>query len=435
MHKITIAIVGHKNAGKSTLLNRMAGKRISIVEDLPGTTRDRITADVSWQNKEFRVIDTGGLEFEPGTKIAEGINKQINLAIEEADIVIFLVDTSEGPHPDDYDMANRLRRLDKPVLLVVNKADNERKEFGAVEFFHLGLGEPIPISAYHGRGVADLMDKIVSFIPEPEPVTSIPGSIKVAIVGKPNVGKSTLLNVLVGEERSIVDATPGTTRDAIDTNVDFQGKSVILIDTAGIKRSGRIQPGIEQYSAVRAREAIERADIALMIFDASEAISAQDTHIAGYIQKAAKGIILVANKWDLNKSIKDVEYSKYVRQNFKFVPYASLLHISAKTGQGVEAILPGVLEVYQERMKRLPTNKVNNVIQQAAASHNLPQKSGRSLKIKYATQADVNPPTFIFSVNDPALVHFSFQRYLENKIRQAFGFKGTPIRLVFKPRS
>jgi GTP-binding protein len=435
MHKTTVAIVGRKNVGKSTLLNRMAGKRISIVEDLPGTTRDRIMADVTWQNKEFALIDTGGVEFEPINGIAEGINKQIDIAIGEADIIIFLVDALVGLHPDDYELANRLRRTKKPVLLVVNKADNERSEFGTTEFFKLSLGEPVPISSYHGRGVADLMDKIVSFIPEPEPGTSTAGAIKVAIVGKPNVGKSTLLNALLGEERSIVDSTPGTTRDAIDTAIDFQGQSVILIDTAGIKRAGKIESGVEQYSVIRSREAIERADIALLVFDASQAVSVQDTHIAGYIQEAAKGIILVANKWDLNKDVKDIEYDKYVKGQFKFIPYASLKLISAKTGQGLGNILPGVLEVYQERMKRLPTNKVNSVIQQAVAGHNLPQKSGRQLKIKYSTQADVNPPTFVFSVNDPALVHFSYRRYLENKIRQAFGFPGTPIRLVFKPRS
>ena len=435
MHKTTVAIVGRKNVGKSTLLNRMAGKRISIVEDLPGTTRDRIMADVKWQNKEFALIDTGGVEFEPVNSIADGINKQIDIAIKEADIIIFMVDAQAGLHPDDYELANRLRRTKKQLILVVNKADNERTEFGTSEFFKLGLGEPVPISAYHGRSVADLMDRIVSFIPEQEPEITIEGAIKVAIVGKPNVGKSTLLNTLIGEERSIVDSTPGTTRDAVDTSIDFQGQSVILIDTAGIKRAGKIEPGVEQYSVIRSREAIERADIALLVFDASEPVSAQDTHVAGFIQEAAKGIILVANKWDLNKDVKDVEYSKYIKDQFKFMPYASLILISAKTGQGVDGILPGVLEVYQERMKRLPTNKVNSVVQQAVAGHNLPQKSGRQLRIKYSTQADVNPPTFVFSVNDPALVHFSYRRYLENKLRQAFGFSGTPIRLVFKPRS
>jgi len=436
MNKQLVAIVGRKNTGKSTLLNRMAGKRISIVQDLPGTTRDRITADVSWAGREFTVIDTGGIEFEPTDGVAAGINKQIGIAIEEADIIIFLVDARDGLLPDDTEIANRLRRIKKPVLLAVNKADDTRSEAATPEFFRLGLGDPYPISAYHGRGVADLLDKIVSLMPTPEAETpAAADSIKVAIVGKPNVGKSTLLNSLIGQERAIVDSTPGTTRDATDTTIDFQGQSVILIDTAGIKRRGRVEPGVEQYSVIRSREAIERADIALLVFDGSQPVTAQDTHIGGYIQETYKGIILVANKWDLNKSVEDVQYSKYVKEQFRFASYAPLLLISAKSGQGVDRILPGVIEVYEERMKRIPTNMVNNVVQQAVASHVMPQKSGKHLKVLYATQADVNPPTFVFSVNDSSLVHFSYRRFLENRLRQSFGFSGTPLKLVFKPRS
>jgi GTPase len=432
MKKYVVAIVGRKNVGKSTLLNRIAGRRVSIVEDLPGTTRDRITADGEWQGKKFRVMDTGGLETDAATSIARGINKQIETAIDEADIILFLTDVRDGLNPDDIEFADRLRRVKKPVLLVVNKADEERREQAASEFFRLGLGEPFPISAYHGRGVGDLLDKVVTFIPEANPLDAGEGSIKVAIVGKPNVGKSTLLNTLAGEDRSIVDSTPGTTRDAVDTTIDFNGQSVILIDTAGIKRAGRVESGIEQYSVIRSREAIDRADIVLLVIDASEAVTAQDTHIGGYIQEAAKGIIIVANKWDINRSAKDTEYKQYVLEQFRFVDYASVILISAKTRFGTENILPGVLEVFQERMKRLPTSKVNDVVIKAVAAHSMPSKAGRQLKIKYSTQAAVNPPTFVFSVNEPALVHFSYKRYLENKLREEFGFNGTPIKLVFK---
>jgi GTPase len=435
MNKTVVAIVGRKNVGKSTLLNRMTGKRISIVEDLPGTTRDRIISDISWQGKIFTLIDTGGFEFETTTKIAGEINKQIFLAIGEAEIIIFLVDARDGILPDDLEIANQLRRMNKTVLLAVNKADNTSQESFIADFYQLGLGEPIPVSAYHGRGVAELMDKIVELIPEPNPDTHIPnGIIKVAIVGKPNVGKSTLLNALIKEERAIVDSTPGTTRDAIDTPIDFQGQNMLLIDTAGIKRQGKIEPGVERYSVIRSMEAIERSDVVLLVFDASELISAQDTHIAGYVREAAKGIILVGNKCDLKNSAKGVEYN-YVKQQFNFIPYAPLLYISAKTQQGVDQLMPCVIDVYRERIKRLPTNTVNDIIRKAVAAHTLPQKSGRHLNVLYATQAGINPPTFVFSVNDPKLVHFSYKRYLENKLRDSFAFTGNPIRLLFKPRS
>jgi len=435
MNKPVVAIIGRKNVGKSTLLNRIAGRRISIVEDIPGTTRDRITTEVTWQGREFTLIDTGGVEFDAVTTLSEGINKQIDIAMQEADVIIFMVNARDGLLPDDSELADRLRRTKKHVLLVANKAEDTRQEAAAAEFYQLGLGEPLTISAYHGRGVADLMDKIVSLFPAPEPAGSIPaGAIKVAIVGKPNVGKSTLLNVLVGEERTIVDNVPGTTRDAIDISLEFEGQNVVLIDTAGIRRQGKVEVGIERYSVIRSREAIERADITLLVIDASQNISDQDTHIAGYVQQAATGIIIIANKWDLTKSINKVEYNKYVQEQFRFVSYAPIIYISAKTGQEVDRILPAVLEVYQERVKRIPTNMVNNMVKQAIASHPPPQKAGKRLKILYATQAEINPPTFVFSVNDATMVHFSYQRYLENQLRQAFGFAGTPVRMVFKSR-
>lgn len=367
--------------------------------------------------------------------MAREVNEQITAAVAEADILIFLVDARAGLLPDDIEIGNRLRQANKPVILVANKAESEQNEAEAMEFHQLGLGEPLPISAYHGRSTGELLDKIVSLFPEVKPVPETqPDVIKVAIVGKPNVGKSTLLNALVGEERVIVDASPGTTRDAIDTLIDFQEQRILLIDTAGIKRRGKVEAGVEKYSVIRSIQAIERADITLLVMDASTPVAAQDMHVAGYVQQAVKGIILVANKWDLTYSVDKAQYIKGIKQQFRFMPYAPVLFTSAKTGEGIDRIMPEVINVYQERMKRLSTSVVNNIIQQAVASHELPQKAGRRLKVLYATQAEVNPPTFVFSVNDAKLVHFSYQRYLENQLRQSFSFAGTPIRLVFKTR-
>ncbi len=434
MSKPIVAIIGRQNVGKSTLLNRIAGKPLAIVADLPGTTRDRILAGVSWQGVEFTIVDTGGLELRPHTTIAQGVREQAETAITEADVIIFLVDVRDGVVPSDIEIADMLRSSNKPTLLVANKADNAKLETEAVEFYQLGLGEPLAISAYHGRGTVELLDKVISRLPTPPSVEAEPEVMKVAIVGRPNVGKSTLLNTLLGEERAIVDETPGTTRDAIDTPLDFAGQSVLLIDTAGIRRRGRLGMGVERYSVLRALRAIDRADIALLVLDATELITAQDMHIAGYIQQAAKGIVLVVNKWDLAAVKSPAECTRYIRSRLKFMPYASVLYISAKFGQGVDKVMPQVCQVYQERLKRLPTAVVNSVTQQAMAAHNLPRIGGKRLKILYATQAEVNPPTFVFFVNDARLIHFSYRRYLENKLRRAFGFAGTPIRLTFKSR-
>ncbi len=433
MSKPVVAIIGRQNVGKSTLLNRVTGDRIAIVEDLPGTTRDRVMVDVSWQGRQFILADTGGLEIEPGSTVGQGVKQQAQAAMDEADVIIFLTDVRDGVVPSDLEIIDMLRRVTKPVVLAVNKADNEQMEAGAVEFYQLGLGEPLPISAYHGRGVSQLLDEVVSHLPEapaePEPDSDM---MKVAIVGRPNVGKSTLLNALLGEERVIVDDTPGTTRDAIDSLVDFEGESVLLIDTSGIKRRGRLGAGVGRYSAIRAMRAIDRADVALVVLDATELATAQDMHIAGYVQQAAKGIVLVVNKWDIPKVKDTAECDRYIRGQFRFVSYAPVLYISAKSGQGVDKIMPQVRQIYDERRKRLPTAAVNSVIQQAVAAHGVPRKGSKLLKIRYATQAETSPPTFVLFVNDPRLVHFSYRRYLENKLRQAFGFAGTPIRFVFK---
>jgi len=434
MAKPIVAIVGRQNVGKSTLLNRLAGKQVAIVGNLPGTTRDRIFADVSWREASFTIVDTGGLEVSPRSAIAKGIKGQVEVAIAEADVILFLVDTGDGVVPSDLEIAEMLRTSSKPIVIVANKADNARLETEAVEFYQLGLGEPLAISAYHGRGTAELLDKVISLLPTPSAVGTEAEIMKLAIVGRPNVGKSTLLNALLGEERAIVDVVPGTTHDAINTSLDFDGQNVILIDTAGIRRRGRWGKGVERYSVIRALRAIDEADIVLLVLDATELLTSQDEHIAGYIQQAAKGVVLVVNKWDLAVNKNMAECNRYIRSKLKFMSYAPVVYISAEFGEGTDKVMPQAFQVYQERLKRLSTAEVNSVIQQAVAAHTLPRKGSKQLKILYATQAEVNPPTFVFFVNDPKLIHFSYQHYLENKLRQSFGFAGTPFRLVFKTR-
>jgi GTP-binding protein len=434
MTKPIVAIVGKPNTGKSTLLNRIAGKRLAITEDEPGTTRDRNLADVSWGNTEFTLVDTGGLEIKPSSTIAKGVKAQIETAIQEADVIINLVDAKDGVTPADEEVADQLRKANKPVILAANKADNERLETAALEFYELGLGEPLAISAHHGRNVAELLDKIITLLPAREKVEPAPETIKVAIAGRPNVGKSMLLNALTGDERAIVDEIPGTTRDAVDMRFDFNGQSVLLIDTAGIRRRGKIKGGVEKYSVLRSTRAIDRADIVLLVLDASEISTAQDTHIAGYVHEAAKGMIIIVNKWDLIENKDNARWDRLIKSEFKFAQYAPILYTSAKTGQGVDKIMPEVDRVYRERQKRPATAAVNNVIQQAVASHNRPRNRNQQLKIFYATQAEINPPTFVLFTNNATLINFSYKRYLENQLRQAFGFNGTPLRLVFKTR-
>ena len=434
MSKPIVAIVGRQNVGKSTLLNRLAGKRIAIVADVPGTTRDRVFADVSWQDTSFTLVDTGGLEVQPSSAISLGVKEQVEVAIAEADVIIFLVDSEAGILPSDLEIAQMLRRSSKPIILAANKSDNPKRESEAVEFYEMGLGEPLAISAYHGRGTVELLDRVGALLPTPQGTEAGAEIMKLAIVGRPNVGKSTLLNSLLGEERAIVDKTPGTTHDAINTLLDFGGQNVIIIDTAGIRRRGRWGRGVERYSVIRALRAIEEADVALLVLDATELLTSQDEHIAGYIQQAAKGVILVVNKWDLAVNQDMVESNRYIRKKLKFMSYAPVVYTSAKLGQGVDRVMPEAFEVYQERQKRIATTEVNSVVQRAVAAHNLPRKGKKQLKILYATQAEVNPPTFVFFVNDPGLIHFSYQHYLENKLRQSFGFDGTPLRFVFKTR-
>ena len=431
--KPIVAIIGRQNVGKSTLLNRLAGRRIAIVEDLPGTTRDRVVADITWQDNVFTLVDTGGLVTDPDTSVGQRVREQVELAVAEADAIIFLVDVRDGVTPSDLEVADLVRRASKPVVLAANKADNDRLETHALEFHELGLGEPLAVSAQHARGTAELLDRLGVLLP-PLEVEVEPDIMKVAIVGRPNVGKSMLLNALLGSERAIVDDTPGTTRDAIDTLLDFEGESVLLIDTAGIRRRGRLGVGIERYSVMRALRAIDRADVALLVMDATELPVAQDMHIAGYVLQAVKGIILVVNKWDLIADKNKAEWDRYLKSQFKFMAYAPVLYTSAQFGQGVGEVLPQARQVYRERLKRLTTSEVNNVIQEAVAAHILPRKGRKQLNVLHVTQAEVDPPTFVFFVNDARIVHFSYRRYLENKLRQAFGFTGTPLRLVFRTR-
>jgi len=435
MSRPMVAIVGRPNVGKSTLFNRLLGERRAIVEGLPGTTRDRIHADVSWEGYEFTLVDSGGLEPRPESTIRQKVRDQVEIAIAEADVILFLVDAREGVMPVDEDIAGILRRSQKPIVLVANKIDNSRQESDIFQFYELGIGEPIPVSAYHGRGIDDLLEEATTCLPPvTTPTPAEPEGVKIAIIGRPNVGKSLLVNTLLGEERLVVDDIPGTTRDTVDTVFHYDGESIVLIDTAGIRRRGRIEPGVERYSLIRTERAIERADVAVLLIDAVEGITAQDLHVLGYIQQSFKGAILAVNKWDLVEVKDETLWTEVVRQRTRFMPYIEILFISAKTGHGVEKVIPTAKRVCEERLKRPPASSLKAVIREAVAAHLPPKKGDRKLKILKAVQTEVSPPTFVFSVNDAKLVHFSYRRYLENKLRESFGFQGTPLRLIFRSK-
>lgn len=447
-----VALVGRPNVGKSTLFNRLAGEPLAIVDDTPGTTRDRLFAEAEWNGVNFRIIDTGGIDPSTGGKTPlstgsaeyiEQIRIQAQLAIQEADVVLFITDATSGVTPADVEVANILRRSQTtrdgqpwpPVLLVVNKADSQALRENVVQFYELGMGDPYPISAIHGTETGDLLDALVKAFgeqPEPEEDTSV----KIAIVGKPNVGKSSLLNRLVGEERAIVSPIPGTTRDATDTHITVGDLPVTLIDTAGIRKRGKVEPGVEKYSVVRSMRAIERAEVALLVIDATDGISAQDAHIAGYILEAWKSTVVVVNKWDaIEKDTYTIEsYTASIRRELNFMDYVPLLFISAKTGQRVDQVMPMALRVQEERLVRLTTSQLNRILQKAQDDHPSPSHAGRSMRIYYGTQVRSDPPTFMLYVNDPRLGHFTYLRFLENRIRQEYHYIGTPIRLVLKPR-
>jgi GTP-binding protein len=439
MPKPLVALVGRPNVGKSTLFNRIVGERVAIVEDVAGTTRDRLYFDADWAGREFTVVDTGGLEIEPGSDIAQQVRRQAEEAMAEADVIVFVVDAREGVTPSDRDVAQLLRQTSKPVIVVANKAETSTQRFNAAEFYALGLPEVFTVSAIAGTGTGDFLDAVVAAMPpvEGEPETA-EGAVRVALVGRPNVGKSSLFNAIVGRERSIVHDVPGTTRDAIDTVVEFDDTKIVLVDTAGVRRRGRIEVGIEKYSVLRSVRAIERADVVALLIDAAEGVTAQDTHLAGFAASEGKGLVLVVNKWDLispqTRAARDA-FSDHVRSEMKFAPYAPILFVSALKRTGVGEVLATIPRIAESRNKRVPTAELNELIDQAVHAHGPPSDRGRTFRIYYATQATVNPPTFVFFVNDAKLLHFSYQRFLENRIRQAFGFEGTAIRLVFRNRS
>lgn len=450
--KPVVALVGRPNVGKSTFFNRLVGERLAIVDDIPGTTRDRIFADADWNGVTFTVIDTGGLDPTHGGKtplsigsadFIDEIRLQAQIAIEDADVVILMCDGETGVTAADKEVAELLRRSQRkvdgqrrpPIFVAVNKCESVSRRDQAAEFYELGLGQPYATSAIHGTDTGDLLDDIVLAFPTQEEQEE-DESVKIAIVGKPNAGKSSLLNRLLGKERAIVSPIAGTTRDAVDSRLDFQGIPVTLIDTAGIRRRGRIDPGVERYSVVRSFKAIERADVALLMIDAETGITAQDAHIAGYILEAWKSCVVLVNKWDaIEKDTYTMDaYSNEIRHQLNFMSYVPLLFISAKTGQRVDQVMPLALQVQEERLVRLTTSKLNNLLQKAQDVHPAPSRAGRQLKIYYATQVRSDPPTFLLFVNDPSLMHFTYARYLENRIREEYGFVGTPIRVIPKSR-
>jgi GTPase len=453
MTKPVVALVGRPNVGKSTLFNRLCGEMLAIVDDTPGTTRDRLFGAAEWTGVEFDVVDTGGIDPSANSRktplsigsadFIQEIRSQAVIAVEEADIVLFLTDAISGITPADQEVAQILRKNQKmvdgkaypPIFLVVNKADSSKQRNFVPEFFELGLGEPYPISAVHGTGTGDLLDVLVAAFPkqveEPEE-----DSVKIAIMGKPNVGKSSLLNRLVGEERSIVSPIAGTTRDAVDTRLDYEGIAVTLIDTAGIRRRGHIDPGVEKFSVVRSMRAIERCDVGLLMIDAVDNISAQDAHIAGYIKDAWKSAVVLVNKWDLveKDNYTMAEYTKKIRNDLNFMDYVPILFISAKTGQRVDQVMPLALKVQEERLARVTTGALNRVIQEAQETHAPTSRTGVGFKMYYGTQVRTDPPTFMIYCNNPKLAHFTYVRFIENQIREKFPFTGTPIRIVLKPR-
>lgn len=451
MNKPIVALVGRPNVGKSTLFNRLTGERLAIVDDVPGTTRDRLMSEAEWIGRPFYVIDTGGIDPSTGGKtplsigsadfISE-IKQQAAIAIEDADAIIFVVDGTAGVTQADLEVSEILRRSQRmvngepapPIILAVNKAENKDIREEAYQFYELGMGEPYAISAMHGTNTGDLLDAVVDTFPE-DLEEEDDDSVKIAIVGKPNAGKSSLLNRLVGKERAIVSPIAGTTRDAVDTHIQVDDLAVTLIDTAGIRRRGKIDRGVEKYSVLRSMKAIERADVALLLIDAEAGITAQDTHIAGFILEAKKSCVVLVNKWDAieKDTFTMLEFTERIRQELNFMDYVPLVFISAKTGQRVDKVLPMALQVQEERLARLSTSTINKIIQRAQDQHT-PMRAGKVFKMYYGTQVRSDPPTFMIYCNDTKLAHFSYLRFLDNQIRKEYPFTGTPIQIVLKPR-
>ncbi len=446
-----VALVGRPNVGKSTLFNRIVGQRLAVVHDLPGTTRDRQQADAEWNGVVFTLVDTGGIEdletvsrggsaplAEDSASFISEIRAQAEVAIAEADVIILVVDLMTGITGADQEVADILRRADKPVIVAASKGDNMKLRQQDAEFYGLGIGEVFAVSGLHGSGVGDLLDEVVEALPsKPAEEDEDDESLKIAIVGRPNVGKSSLLNRMLGEDRVIVSSVAGTTRDSIDTQLTWHGEPLTLIDTAGIRRRGKIDRTVEKWSVLRAIKAIKRANVVLLLIDAEEGIAAQDTHIAGYVLDELKSVIIIVNKWDvIEKDTHTINlYTDEVRRAFKFLPYAPVMFVSALTGQRVSKIIPLAKQVYEERFFRMPTSEVNRIVRDATSRQAPPTKGGRGLKIRYASQVAVDPPKFLFHVNDTELVHFSYQRYLENQIRDVYPFTATPIQMEFRRSS
>jgi GTPase len=432
-----VAIVGRPNVGKSTIFNRLAGERIAIVEDQPGITRDRIYSRSEWNGREFHLIDTGGLEFGEQDEMMDHIRNQAELAIEEADVIVFVVDGRQGITGTDEEVARMLHRTNKPVIVMANKIDDIKYADNVYEFYQLGFEHVIAVSSIHGTGTGDLLDEVVRHFPEPSEKEYDEDTIRVCLIGRPNAGKSSLVNALLGEERVIVSPVAGTTRDAVDTPFEFEGQSYVLIDTAGIRKRGKVYESVEKYSVLRAMKAIERSDVCLIVIDGERGIAEQDKRIAGYAHEAGKASVFVINKWDaVEKDEKTMDrFKRKIRDEFQFMHYAPILFVSAKTKKRVHQILPMVSEVAEQHAMRVPTSVLNQVIQDAMVTTPPPSEKGRRFRVQYVTQVAVKPPAFVLFVNDPELSHFSYLRFLENQLRQAFPFQGTPLRIIMRKKN
>lgn len=438
MSKPIVAIVGRPNVGKSTLFNIFADSRISIVEDTPGVTRDRLYAEAEWLDRRFTMVDTGGIEMQNTDSIAVPIREQAKIAIQEADVILFVCDARTGITNDDMEVAKLLRQSQKPVILAVNKADTPKQETEAYEFYSLGIGEPYLISASNRLNLGDLLDSIVEHFPkENDDDEEEDDFIRVAIIGRPNVGKSSIFNDIIGQTRSIVSDVAGTTRDAIDVPVEKDGQKYLFIDTAGMRRKGRVDEPIEKYSVIRTLRAVDRSDVVLMVLNAVEGITEQDKKIASYAHEAGKGIVIVVNKWDLYEKDNNstVEFTKNLRKELIFMPYANVVFVSALTHQRISRLPEMIKDAAESNAMRISTSVLNQVITDAVAMNQPPMEKGKRLKILYTTQVKVKPPTFVIFCNEPEIMHFSYQRYLENQLREAFGFMGTPINIIVRGKN
>ena len=429
-----IAIVGRPNVGKSTIFNRIAGQRVAIVEDTAGVTRDRIYAPAEWTGNTFQVIDTGGIQVED-QPYQEEIRAQVQIAMDEADVILMVVNGKAGLNDDDQYIASLLHQQDKPVVLAVNMIDDESRLMNIYEFYSLGIGDPIACSGIHGIGIGDILDKCMEELPEAGEEEKEEG-LRIAVIGEPNVGKSSLVNAILKEQRAIVSDVQGTTRDAVDTPFTYEGRPYVIVDTAGIRKRGKVYESIEKYSVLRAMRAIERCDVALFVIDAEAGIREQDKHVAGYALEAGRPVVIVVNKWDaIEKDDKTMNrFSEKIRAEFAYLSYAPIVYVSAKTHQRVDTLIPMADRVYENASRRIPTNILNEVIADTRVTTPAPTHNGKRFRIYYTTQVAVNPPTFVFSCNDPKLLHFSYQRFLENSLREAFDFEGTPLKIIARKK-